>query len=166
MQLKKRSNHIKAFTILEVVISLALMSIIIAMVYSLYAMLSKQLFIYSVETEIVNDYNQLHTLLERDVHNSTKLIVVDEDVYLLSSTDSIHYYKEENSLIRTNNKMIDTFLVKVNRFTTVNEDELLGNTIKRIELTYDLFGEQIEAVYFKDYGVSDAINKTFFDNGN
>ena len=90
--MKKRINHIKGFTILEVVISLALMSIIIAMAYSLYAMLSKQLYVYSDETELVNNYNQLHSLLVRDVHNSNKLVTIEEGVYLLSSNDTIKYY--------------------------------------------------------------------------
>jgi len=164
--LKKRINHIKAFTILEVVISLALMSIIIAMVYSLYAMLSKQLYVYSDETELVNNYNQLHSLLVRDVHNSNKLIAIEEGVYLLSSNDTIQYYTHDDSLIRVKDKMIDTFLVKVPRFNAVKENILLGNRIKRIEVTYDLFGVQMEAVYFKDYGVSAIINNTFFANGN
>jgi len=164
--LKKRTNHIKAFTILEVVISLALMSIIIAMVYSLYAMLSKQLYVYSDETELVNNYNQLHTLFARDVHNSTKLLTANEAIYLLSNSDSIRYEKNANRLIRTSSGSIDTFMVKVPEFNFVKEDLLLGNNIKRIQITYDLFGEQIEAVYFKDYGVSDTINKTFFENGN
>gem|GEM_PF-1842765 len=164
--MKKPINHIKAFTILEVVISLALMSIIIAMVYSLYAMLSKQLYVYSDETELVNNYNQLHSLLVRDVHNSNKLVAIDEEVYLFSSSDTIKYYAYDDSLIREKGQMIDTFLVKVPQFNAVKENMLLGNRIKRIEVTYDLFGEQIEAVYFKDYGVSAIINNTFFDNGN
>ncbi|NQY30191.1 MAG: prepilin-type N-terminal cleavage/methylation domain-containing protein [Flavobacteriaceae bacterium] len=164
--MKKRINHIKAFTILEVVISLALMSIIISMVYSLYAMLSKQLYVYSDETELVNNYNQLHSLLVRDVHNSNKLVVIEEGVYLLSSNDTIKYYSYDDSLIRMRGQMIDTFLVKVPQFNAVKENMLLGNRIKRIEVTYDLFGVQLEAVYFKDYGVSDSINNTFFANGN
>ncbi|PHS07176.1 MAG: hypothetical protein COA88_09275 [Kordia sp.] len=164
--MKKRINHIKAFTILEVVISLALMSIIIAMAYSLYSMLSKQLYVYSDETELVNNYNQLHSLLVRDVHNSNKLIAIEEQVYLLSSNDTIKYYTYDNSLIRVRGEMIDTFLVKVPQFNAVKEDMLLGNRIKRIEVTYDLFSMQLKAVYFKDYGVSDNINNTFFANGN
>jgi len=164
--LKKPTNHIKAFTILEVVISLALMSIIIAMVYSLYVMLSKQLYVYSDETELVNNYNQLHTLLSRDIHNSNKLVGNTEAIYLLSSQGSIQYKKVADKLIRSSSGSIDSFMVKVSEFNVVKEDMLLGNNIKCIQVTYDLFGEQIEAVYFKNYGVSDAINKMFFDNGN
>jgi len=164
--LKKPTNHIKAFTILEVVISLALMSIIIAMVYSLYAMLSKQLYVYSDETELVNNYNQLHILLTRDVHNSNKLVGNSEAIYLLSSKDSIRYEKVADKLIRSSIGSIDTFKVNIPKFNAIKEDILLGNNIKRIQVIYDLFGEQIEAVYFKDYGVSDTINNTYFDNGN
>jgi len=164
--LKKPINHIKAFTILEVVISLALMSIIIAMVYSLYAMLSKQLYEYSDETELVNNYNQLHSLLARDVHNSNKLVAINEGVYLLCSNDTIQYYTHNDNLIRVKNQKVDTFLVKVPKFNTVKENILLGNRIKQVEATYDLFGEQIEAIYFKDYGVSAIINNTFFANEN
>jgi len=164
--LKKPINHIKAFTILEVVISLALMSIIIAMVYSLYAMLSKQLYEYSDETELGNNYNQLHSLLARDVHNSNKLVAINEGVYLLSSNDTIQYYTHNDNLIRVKNQKVDTFLVKVPKFNAVKENILLGNRIKQVEATYDLFGEQIEAIYFKDYGVSAIINNTFFANEN
>jgi len=164
--LKKQNSHIKAFTILEVVISLALMSIIIAMVYSLYAMLSKQIYVYSAEKELVNNYNELHSLITRDVHNSNKLVIVEEEVHFLSSSDTVKYYTYDNSLIRERRQMRDTFLVKVPKFNALKEDVLLGNRMKRIAVTYDMFGVQIEALYFKDYGVSDIINNTFFANGN
>jgi prepilin-type N-terminal cleavage/methylation domain-containing protein len=164
--LKKSTNYIKAFTILEVVISLALMSIIIAMVYSLYAMLSKQLHVYNDETELVNNYNQLNSLLSRDVHNSNKLVSNAQGLYLLSSKDTVNYYVNNDNLIRVKNQDIDTFQVIISNFKTVKEDVLLGNNIQRIEATYDLFGEQIDAIYFKDYGVSDNINDIFFTDGN
>ena len=80
--------------------------------------------------------------------------------------DTIKYYTYDDSLIRVRGQMIDTFLVKVLQFNAVKENMLLGNRVKRIEVTYDLFGVQLEAVYFKDYGVSDSINNTFFANGN
>lgn len=163
--MKKRSN-IKAFTILEVVISMAIMSIIIAMVYVIYSLMSKQLYDYSEQTETLNNYSQLHSLLKRDIHNSNQLINTNEALYLLSNRDSIEYKNYNRNLIRSTSKTIDTLFVQVDVFKVSEEAILLGDKVKRVEVQYDLFGEKFEAVYFKDYGVSDHINNTFFDNGN
>ena len=165
-QLSKTTQHIKAFTILEVVISIAIMSIIIAMVYTIYTLMSKQLFEYSDQTEVVNSYNQINVAFNRDLHNASKLVNVNKKIYLLSNRDTLQYELLENKLVRSSNKSVDTFQVKVSKFKLVEEDELLGNRIKRIQIDYEFFEQKIEALYIKDFGVTNQINKTFFEYGN
>lgn len=164
--MKCRSNNIKAFTILEIVISLAIMSIIVAMVYVIYSLLSKQLYEYKSETELVNNYSQLDVALKRDIYSSKKLSYIDGELHLSNDSKTIRYKESNNKLIRKSSSVVDTFLVHVEEFKIYEEDFLLGNNRKRIAVRYKLFDQELEAVYFKDFGVADHINKTFFANGN
>ncbi len=164
--MSNKTKKIKAFTILEIVISLAIMSIIIAMVYTIYTLMSAQLFEYSDQTEQVNAYNQINVTFKRDLHNAIKIKEINNQVYLLSGKDTVQYEIFENKLVRSTQTMVDTFRVKVSKFKKMNEDELLGNKIQRFETSYELFDQTIDALYFKNFGVTNHINKTFFEHGN
>lgn len=162
----QQNKHIKAFTILEVVISLAIMSIIIAMVYVIFTLLSKQLYQYSDQTEQVNNYNQLHTVLTRDMHNANSIRFIDNTLLLLVNNDSLKYTYSNQRLMRTYLESNDTFLIPIKTFKMTEEATVLQNKKKVLEVTYSVFNQDILAVYFKDLGVSNQINKLFFENGN
>lgn len=165
--MRYRSNNIKAFTILEIVISLAIMSIIVALVYVIYSLMSKQLFEYRSETELVNDYNQLDVVLKRDLYSANEIAYVDGVLHLSNNeTKTIRYKENNNQLIRMSSSVIDTFSVHIEGFKVYEEDFLLGNNRKRVAIRYKLFEQELEAVYFKDFGVADHINKAFLADGN
>ena len=164
--MKQRNKHIKAFTILEVVISLAIMSIIIAMVYVIFTLLSKQLYQYSDQTEQVNNYNQLHTVLTRDMHNANSIMFVDNTLLLMVNNDSLKYTHTNQRLIRTFLKSNDTFLIPIKNFKMTEGATVFQNKTKALNVTYSVFEQDILAVYFKDFGTSNQVNKMFFENGN
>ncbi|WP_179008674.1 PulJ/GspJ family protein [Winogradskyella forsetii] len=164
--MKLQNKNFKAFTILEMVISLAIMSIIIAMVYVIFTMLSKQLYQYSDQTELVNNYNQLHTVLTRDIHNSNKIDYTDSVLTLMVNNDSLTYTYKSNRLTRSYLGGKDTFLITIKAFQMIESQSVFNNEIKHLEVTYTMFDQDIVAVYFKDVGVSNQVNQMFFSYGN
>ncbi|WP_452223476.1 PulJ/GspJ family protein [Lacinutrix chionoecetis] len=160
------SKRIKAFTILEVVISLAIMSIIIAMVYVIFTLLSKQLYQYSNQTEQINNYNQLNSLLIRDLHNASNISYTANELLLTIQSDSIKYAHANNKLIRTHVNSIDTFSIEIKTFNIVENNLLFINKRRPLQVTYHMFDQDIVGYYYKDFGVSNRVNKQFFSNGN
>ncbi|WP_044397250.1 type II secretion system protein J [Lacinutrix sp. Hel_I_90] len=164
--MKPTTKKIKAFTILEVVMSLAIMSIIIVMVYTIFTLLSKQLYAYSHLTEEINNYNQLDTALKRDLHNANDIQFSNNVLLLISKGDSLKYTYTKNRLIRGSLTSIDTFSVAIKAFDFKKENQLLERGIKQVTLTYNFLEQDLKAVYFKDVGVANQINKRFFKHGN
>lgn len=158
----KSKNKIPAFTILEIVISLAIMSIIVAMTYGIYVFLSQQLYDYSSQTDGVNNYLELDVVLKRDLFKATQILEDNETLYLFRNKDTIQYYKNEDYLVRATNKNRDTFLAKIIDFKILKEDVLLAKKIQRIHVKYDVLGVPITGLYFKNLGVASQINKHFF----
>ncbi len=160
------SYHIKAFTILEIVISLAIMSIIIAIVYSIYVMMAEQLFGYSRTTDQINDYNQTHYMIKSDLFYSNQLLKLQDGLRLITSKDTVDYHLIDSKLVRATSKVVDTFSVPIQSFKLETEQEGITQKTKAVFVNYELLGVPIEAVYFKNYGISEDINTLFFANGN
>jgi len=142
------------------------MSIIIAMVYVIFTLLSKQLYQYSSQTEHINNYNQLHTVLTRDLHNANTIKYEAHELVLLVKNDSLKYTYKNNTLTRSYLGSNDTFLTPVTAFNLVENKAVFNNKMKCLNVTYNLFDQDIKAVYFKDEGMSNHINKLFFSHGN
>lgn len=156
-----------AFTILEIVISLAIMSIIVAMVYSIYVTISEQLYQYSAETELINEHNRAHASLKRDLYNATKISSVGEEtIQIVKPLDTVLYKIFNKELIRINSNASDTLKTKVNSIRVQTDQDELGVSFKSILLAYELLGQPLESRYYKNYGVAEDINMIFFKDGN
>lgn len=104
---------VKAFTILETIITLVVSSLIIAFVYQIYSTVSLQFKQYEgLQNEAIN-FDQFNTVFTRDV-NLCQYIehVTDHTVRLKFSKKSITYHFENTYTIR-HGEHKDTFNVKV-----------------------------------------------------
>ena len=70
--------NFKAFTILEMIINLALMSIIVGMVYLVYGYFSKSLSQYSIMSTENFDLELFYSQLEEDFYIADKIVLIDE----------------------------------------------------------------------------------------
>ena len=154
----KWTSNIKAFTILEIVIGLAIISIIISMTYGIYVMLNRQLLEYNSNSEAINFYNELDGHIRRDFYNANKLHFNEESMILLNSFEKVSYEIIDQKMIRIKNSVIDTFPVTVKEFIPSFENELLMKRHKKLQITYEVLGVPIKAVYIKDFGTYDQIN--------
>ena len=155
------NKKIKAFTILEIVIALAIMSIIVAITYSIYTMLSGNLIGFSKNTEATNSYNELDTRLQYDFFNAKAFEYKNESLLLTGSNDSVIYIFNENQFIRKSRQRLDTFNIKITEFKPISKKVTKEKGHKGIVVTYDLLGVPITATYFKNFGCVETIN-TFF----
>ena len=159
-------KYIKAFTILEVVISLAIMSIIISMVYVIYVMLAEQLHNYTATTEAVNGYNHAHFVFKKDVFDSNKMESLPEGVRLITAYDTITYHCDGAHLSRQTSKQIDTLAVPITKIAMQQDQINLTTKHQCLAVSYLLLDRAFDGVYYKDYGIADDINLIFATHGN
>ena len=158
------NSNIKAFTILEIVIALAIMSIIVGITYSIYTMLSGHLISYDRNTEVTNSYNELDTRLQLDFYNAHTFTYKMDTISFEANNDTITYTYFEDQFIRKSNQRLDTFSIKITSFKALSEKYSKAKPYKGIVVNYDLLGVPITATYFKNFGNVERINTFFYEH--
>lgn len=156
-----RVDKIPAFTIIEISITLAIMGVISSMTYFIYISITQQSYFYSQSKITYFEYSQLNNLIQEDVFESKRINQLNENTIELVLDDfkTIKYKVNGNSLVRTFNSADEVFDV------IVSSHDFTGASyhIPKIVLTYKLFNEDIRAVYYKNFGISNSINRNYLN---
>lgn len=158
---KNKIKFLPAFTIMETVITLVVSSIIIAIVYQVYIIVSLQFRGYQNEQMIVLEYNQLNTLFTRDITTCQKILEVnDQGVHLKFPNKDIKYQFLKGLVIREGIYK-DTFALNVKDVDWNSWSE--ENTLKSesIKIQIELLGRDLEIFESKPVEISTVIEKTF-----
>lgn len=154
------NNQLNAFTILEVLISLILTGIIIALTYSLFLLIGKQLALFEKENSEILEYNIFNTTIKHDIEDSVDFKILDDKLHLIDYKEStIIYYVANQKILRTSQITIDTFDVHVNSFTYESSNESSKNVFK---VDLQLLNENVNANYYLQKDFSRKINNTYF----
>lgn len=152
--MKVIKHSLKAFTIMEMLINMVIMSIIIGMVYYAYSSFAKQIsyFQISVQKEINLDTFLLQ--LKTDFFKAEKIVQTNASnsfEVTFYNDNKINYTIKNNSLLRTQNSNVDSLLInKIYLETTtnpINQEKLVQKTT----IICSLFNEPIEFVVTKNY---------------
>jgi len=132
-------KKLKAFSIIEVMVSIVISGIVISTAYSVYVFTYKQFFRFaSVKTEIRN-YFELSSVLTRDFETAKKVIKKgNQEVEIQLIDNQINYSFFNNHILRTINYHTDTFYfvvsdVEMNIINELKEEPL----IDYLKLTLD-----------------------------
>lgn len=143
---------INAFTILEVLINMVIMSIIIGLVYFIYSSFSKQIIFYQSDVENENKVGNFCLQLKSDFFNAEKVVKSQDGFNILFyDTKAINYKINENLLIRKQYQNLDSLPIKNINLTTVNNKINQENFIQKITCIIYLFDETIEFNVSKKY---------------
>lgn len=113
--LMKNSNYIKAFSIVEVMVSMVITAIIVGLIFGIFTIVSEQILAFKKENEQTSDFNRLSYSLSKAVFDSEKMITRENGVYFQTyDGDTISYQKEETYLIRKASTFTDTFKIQLN----------------------------------------------------
>jgi competence protein ComGF len=154
------TKHFKAFTILEALISLMLISIIIALSYSLINLIGQQLSLYEKENTQVLEYNLFNTTLKYDIETSTDFDMLNTEQLVLSyyNKQPTTYTFTNKAILREHTVATDTFKIQTNEVTFINQPNS-KNSILNINLT--LLKDIIHANYIVNKEVSELINNRY-----
>ncbi|MGJ8664833.1 MAG: PulJ/GspJ family protein [Patiriisocius sp.] len=143
-----------AFTILEMVITLLLMSMIISMVYVIFDHMSKNTRDYMNLTQEDVGLQQFQSLLRKDVYDADKLTSTGPNKFsvIFYNGSNINYQHSGDYLFRIKDEQRDSILVKEIVLGFVKgQEEIEKSIISRISINATLFGKDIPLYVFKDY---------------
>ena len=142
----------RAFTILEMLINLVIMSLLIGLVYFAYASFAKQVTNYKDIIEEQNTVHRLHTQLKIDFFTSEKVIKTINGFRVVNYDDTtIEYVVETKNLTRKQNQVSDSITIK--DIEIQYEQKIFSNEewIKEISIETILFNEILTFSVYKNY---------------
>ncbi|WP_346882343.1 hypothetical protein [uncultured Algibacter sp.] len=159
----KKIKSLKSFTILEALISLMLMSIIIAVSYALFNLIGKQLSLFNKEHAQVLEYNLFNSAIIRDIENANDYNMINDELILKKYDETqISYIIRNHYILRQNDIKTDTFTLQ-----TINY-KLINNTTpnilqKALQIKLNVLQDTITTHYALNKDNSEVINLKYFN---
>ena len=154
-------NKVRAFTMLEALISLILTGIIITLCYTLFMLMNKQMAIFEKEnTEIIN-YNLFNTTLRFDINNSNNFSFDNNRLILKNYINPDVIYDFDGKDIRRTVKGLNTDVFKI---TALNKKVWLSDTLSKshISISIKLLNDTLYTNYFLNKSLDIIINENLF----
>ena len=158
----KVKTNIHAFTLLESLITLMLISIIIALTYSLITLVEKQLVLLEHENTEILDYNLLNSTLINDINSATNYrLENDNNLLILEYYDetSVGYDIKPNEILRQTASSDEAFKIKT---LSHNISKAYKNKTA-LELKFVLLKDTISTHYILKKDNAHLINKKLFN---
>lgn len=150
MLINKLQSKIKAFSIIETVVSLIITSIIVSIVFVLFNIVEQNLINIKETSSFSSDINRLNFAINKDNYENELLIENDRSFTFIhyNKNDSVSYLFHEDFIIRKKKNFIDTMHVCIKninykiiksknnkyQFSKINLE--IKDSIKTYELNY------------------------------
>lgn len=159
-------QRIKAFTIIEVVVTMTIAAILMGLTYTSYQIVNKSYRSFNVKNNEMAALERLDELLKKDFNRAGIIEKDEKGIVVKSKRDTIQYEFTPDFILRIS-AMTDTFKIKNEGLSTSFEDQLVdGQGLSEEESRLDglnislLFqNEKIFYHYHKVYSSVNLINR-------
>jgi Tfp pilus assembly protein PilE len=157
---------VKAFTILEVSITMLITGLLIAITYTSYSIIVKSNLQFTTKNDEMAVLVSLDHLLKRDFDRAESVYKNESGIYLNSGGTAINYEFTPGYIVRHSSR-IDTFKVQIQDIITSFENSPLTeiqeteeqNRVDELGFTLTYKGAQIPYIYHKLYSSADLISR-------
>ena len=157
------SIYLKSFTVLEALISLILMGIIIALSYSVFNLIEKQMILFQKENTSVLQYNLFNTAVKNDIYNATSFSHYNNQLSLeYYDGTSINYTILKKFILRQNDIKTDTFKLRIINYEFLQSDISIPLN-KTLQATIEVLEDSITTNYYLRKNRANTINNIFFN---
>ena len=145
---------IKAFSMMEMMVSIVISGIVISTAYSVYVFTHKQFFKFTLVKSEIRDYFELSNVLNREFETAKKVIKKgSQEIEVVLIDKRVNYSFYNDYILRVVNNHTDTFHftvsdVKMNVVNELKEEPLIDNLTLIID---DNKGEEYLSLH-KNYG--------------
>ena len=160
-----KKNKIKAYTILELLITMVVTSIIVSILYLLFLTLSQRYEAFNRNEFEVTTISLFKNTIKRDFYRSDFLLLNTKELKCIRNGEAVIYSFGEKFIKRKakKNNIVDTFTIKVKQIDPVFINDNKLKLLKRIALKVDFLGREIGVHLSKDYASDILINQKFAD---
>ncbi|TMI63743.1 MAG: hypothetical protein E6H07_13315 [Bacteroidetes bacterium] len=149
---------IKAFTVIELIMTLLISGIVITIAFYAFLFVNKQFGHYIARSNQMNEYALFKKALETDLNRSAFL--VDSAGILVCkmyANSDVIYFTSDDLIIRYNEIATDSFRIKNTGFTAsfvTGTDKIMNGLLVKLVL----MGQDIEMKFDKNYSAEELIN--------
>lgn len=159
-------HRIKAFTIMEVTVTMMVAAILMGITYTTYSIVSRSYLSFNTKNKDMAELELLDRLLKRDFDRG-EVILKETDGIIIKNTDRMVTYEFSPDYITRNSGITDTFKVKTEGLSTsfegqpVDETGLSGEQNRLDDLSFNLIfqNEKIPYHYYKQYSSVNLIQR-------
>jgi type II secretory pathway pseudopilin PulG len=118
--------NISAFSIVEVLVSMAITGIIIGIIFTVFTIVSEQLLNFKEQNQYISDYNRFSYAVNKDIFESEEMISIENGfIFKKYNGDEVVFEKQDSIFLRKAQTFVDTFQFKV---SVLSFDTLRNNS--------------------------------------
>lgn len=152
-------KKIDAFTLTEVMISMAISSVVIMLSYFSYEMLNTYFAKVTRDNEFNSECLSFRLAISRDIEQADYILQNGEALDLYYKTDKTSWYSNADTLVRTSDNDIEKKFYLRPHVTNINKDHKT-NYVNQIRVVYfDGSGDSTSFNFYKDYPIATYINQ-------
>jgi prepilin-type N-terminal cleavage/methylation domain-containing protein len=160
------TQKIKAFTIMEVVVTMTIAAILMGITYTSYQIVNKSYRSFNVKNNEIAALERLDELLKKDFNRAEFIEKVEKGIIIKSRRDTVQYEFTPDFILRIS-AITDTFKIKNEGLSTSFEDRLVDgqglseeeNRLDGLNISLLLQNEKIRYQYHKIYSSLNLINR-------
>lgn len=161
-----KRNYIPAFSVLETVVSMVISAIVIGLIFLIFTILSERMLDFKDQNQYVADLNRMTYSFNKDIFESDKMEVSDEQITFFSySGEKVKYNLYPDYFLRTKEEFVDTFAIPIKEFkidTIQNKNKRI--IFQKLTLNVDVNKEAMQLKFFKKIYSDELIQKDFKEN--
>jgi prepilin-type N-terminal cleavage/methylation domain-containing protein len=156
--MSRKTQKISAFTLTEVMITMAITSIVITLSYYSYQMLNTYFNKFSEDNSFNAECMGLRTAMEKDLEAADYVLSTPNRIEFHTSTSIIKWYSVADTVVRSTQSDVEKRFRLKPHLLTVRKDSKTSY-VNRVCFTYwDSSQDSIHFNFYKNYPVSTYIN--------
>lgn len=159
----KNKMQIKAFSILEAVVSMAIAAIVIGLAFVIFSIITERLLDYKSQNQLVNDLNRFTYSINKDAFDSDELKVKpDQLVFEGYSGERVTYSIEEKEIIRYKEEFADTFKITLREMAVDSVKSKSGRLVfQKLKLKMLNDSVVVDVNFYKPVFANQLLSKKF-----
>jgi prepilin-type N-terminal cleavage/methylation domain-containing protein len=149
-------SKIKAFSLFEVTVALAILSILLTIITVSLNRFNEQIKLSSDVRQELNDFYVVRSNLWRELYESDSLICVNNELKILSGDIETLYFIEDERLFRKKDDQVMDLKIPIESISEVEEGKKI-----RIVFSFIWKGEIMKLSYLKRANLDKQINQYF-----
>lgn len=146
-----KNNFVKAFSIFDAIISMAVTAIIMGLVFMIFSTITERLYDFKSQNQLVSDLNRFTYCLNKDIFESDKVLDYENELTFWNyKGNAVKYQFSEDFIVRDQVTLIDTFSINLQN---IKIDTLYAKTGKdaftRLKLKVDVNKNNLDLVFYK-----------------